>query len=312
MNANLRQSRFLILIQVTPTHMRICTLASGSAGNCAVVHSPGGVLLIDAGIGPRVTSLRLRGTGISFPDISAICLTHLDRDHFRTSWVTTIARRGIPVFCNSRRVGDLLRIMLDSLREGHARLQAQLEALIRPFDEQFEPLPGIAARAIPLAHDQAGSHAFVLDGSTGERIGYATDLGHVPDALLDSFDNLDVLALESNYDPRMQRESGRPLFLQQRITGGSGHLSNGQAFEAVLTLFERSLRCGRRLPAHVLLLHRSRDCNCPDLVRRIFCRDPRIAPRLTLAEQFQRTNWMGRMERDPILGEQMAFEWAVR
>ena len=43
--------------------VEVCVLASGSSGNCTVVRTPGGLLLLDAGIGPRTVSQRLAGTG---------------------------------------------------------------------------------------------------------------------------------------------------------------------------------------------------------------------------------------------------------
>ncbi len=181
-------------------------------------------------------------------------------------------------------------------------------ALVEPFEEAFEPLPDVSASAVPLSHDVAGSHGFVFSGR-GVRIGYATDLGNVPARLVDAFEALDVLAIESNYDSHMQRTSGRPLFLQRRITGGRGHLSNEQAFEAVRTMFERCQRRQQVLPAHVVLLHRSRDCNCPHLLRTLFSRDSRIAARLTLAEQFHRSHWLGPTHRMPVAGEQLMIGW---
>ena len=65
--------------------LEVCVLASGSSGNCTVVRSPAGVLLIDAGIGPRITARRMNGTGVHLRDVRAICVTHLDSDHFRPS-----------------------------------------------------------------------------------------------------------------------------------------------------------------------------------------------------------------------------------
>jgi phosphoribosyl 1,2-cyclic phosphodiesterase len=283
--------------------MEMCVLASGSGGNCAVVRTSGGVMLIDAGIGPRTAAARLRGSGAAVADVSAICLTHLDSDHFRPAWAGTIVERGIRVFCHAGRVDDLRSIVRGAMPEAGGLPEA-FSALVEPFDEAFEPLPDVWASALPLSHDVEGSHGFVLAG-LGIRIGYATDLGNVPARLIDAFEALDVLAIESNYDPHMQRASGRPLFLQRRITGGRGHLSNEQSFDAVRTIFDRGQRRRQALPAHVVLLHRSRDANCPNLVRRLFGRDPRIAARLTLAEQFHRSKWLGRAERMPVAGEQL-------
>ena len=186
--------------------------------------------------------------------------------------------------------------------------------LIFPFDrEPFDVLPGVTLRPLPFAHDREGSHGFVIEGpasdSRGCRIGYATDLGRVPVTLIDEFCDLDVLAIESNYDPVMQQTSGRPFFLQQRIMGGKGHLSNQQAFDTIRAILDRCERTAARLPSHIVLLHRSRQCNCPKLVRRLFSRDARIGPRLTLAEQFAPSGWLKAQDRAPLAGEQLSLAW---
>jgi ribonuclease BN (tRNA processing enzyme) len=257
-----------------------------------------------------MTADRLKGTGVSVADVSAVCLTHLDRDHFNPNWVNTWARLGVRVFCHASRAEDLLASAREACRArpDFGKTVSKLAEAVVPFEESFEPLPGVSARAVALSHDVEGSHGFVLEGH-GSRIGYATDLGHVPGRLLEALEAVDVLALESNYDPQMQRDSGRPWFLQRRITGGRGHLSNEQAFEAVRTVLDRRQR--RRLvpPDHIVLLHRSRQCNCPHLLRRMFERDVRIAPRLTLAEPFERSAWLTPQDRRPFTGEQMLLAW---
>jgi phosphoribosyl 1,2-cyclic phosphodiesterase len=183
------------------------------------------------------------------------------------------------------------------------------EPVVRPFtDQPFEPIPGLQFEPIHVPHDWAGTHAFVIEGF-GCRIGYATDLGRVTDELIERFCDLDLLAVESNYDRRMQFDSARPWFLKQRITGGRGHLSNEQALEFVKRVLTRCERLGRRLPEHVVLLHRSLECNCPRLVRDLFTRDARIAPRLVLAEQYERTPWLRARREQPFTGEQLALAW---
>ena len=266
----------------------LCILASGSAGNAAILRTPAGVLLIDAGIGPRTLAKRLDGTGVDLGDIVALCLTHLDSDHFSPYWASTLLRLNIPIHCHANKAAGLAGRFPD------------LVPLVRPFDEApFSPIEGLSCGPISFAHDELGSHGFVIDGF-GYRIGYATDLGHVPVVFYDRFRDLDCIALESNYDPQMQAESGRPWFLKRRITGGHGHLSNAQALSAIRKLLDGA----RRLPDHIVLLHRSQECNCPDLLRRLFSVDRRIAPRLTLAHQHERSPWLGRTYRS---AEQLAF-----
>jgi hypothetical protein len=73
-------------------------------------------------------------------------------------------------------------------------------------------------------------------------------------------------------------------------------------------ILDRCRSHSRRLPQHIVLLHRSRECNCPTLLRRLFERDARIASRLTLAEQFTRTQWMRVDARcKPLIGEQLTL-----
>jgi phosphoribosyl 1,2-cyclic phosphodiesterase len=274
-----------------------------------MVRTPAGVLLIDAGLGPRTTARRLRGTGVAVGDVSAICLTHLDHDHFSRNWLNTILDRHVRVYCHLRRVDDLVRCALGS--EPERDLADEFRSLVHPFnDEPFEPIEGLEFRPILLAHDRLGSNGFVLSGF-GSRVGYATDLGRVPEDLVEEFCDLDVLALESNYDRQMQLDSPRPRFLKRRIMGGAGHLSNEQALQTVRRILRRCEAMGSRLPAHIVLLHRSRECNCPQLLRRLFSRDARIARRLVLAEQYERSQWLRGAPRgfEGLTGQQLQLAW---
>jgi phosphoribosyl 1,2-cyclic phosphodiesterase len=281
--------------------LELCVLGSGSSGNSTVVRSAWGTFLLDAGFGPRTTAQRLHGIGLSLHDLSAIVLTHLDHDHFNPNWLQTILKQRIRVFCAKERVNDLLhspevRDIEQKLAAKHpnAAGSVRFADLLTGFDgDPFEPVRHVRMSALPLAHDEEGSHGFLIE-CDHYRVGFATDLGHVPDALIERFCGVDVLALESNYDPEMERTSDRPWFLKQRVMGGKGHLSNDQALAAIRSILDRTAdTCGPdRLPRHIVLLHRSRQCNCPDLVRRLFSRDPRIAPILTLTNQFERTPWL--------------------
>src|SRR5215510_11971688 len=108
--------------------LELRVLASGSAGNAAILRSPAGILLIDAGIGPRTLARRLDGTGVQLADIAALCLTHLDSDHFSPHWASTLGRLHIPIFCHANKVAPL------------AEYCPELLPLIRPFEvDSFNP-----------------------------------------------------------------------------------------------------------------------------------------------------------------------------
>ncbi|HUO08733.1 MAG TPA: MBL fold metallo-hydrolase [Phycisphaerae bacterium] len=304
--------------------LELCVLGSGSGGNSTVLRAPWGTFLIDAGFGPRTTAQRMcggdehsgnGGLGVDLPDISAIVLTHLDHDHFNKNWLQTIIKRGIRVFCARKRVKEIL----DSPegRDAEAKRIAKrlgntpLPQLVHGFDGEFQPVRGVTLQPMELAHDEEGSHGFLIS-CDGYRAGFATDLGHVPDVLIERFCGVDLLAMESNYDPEMERTSDRPWYLKQRVMGGRGHLSNEQALAAIQAILDRTqATCGPdRLPRHIVLLHRSRQCNCPELVRKLFVRDARIAPVLTLTHQDKRTPWLSVRRPQAQPTPQLALAWA--
>ncbi len=244
------------------------------------------MLLLDMGLSPGIVRRRLCDSPVSLDRLTAACLTHADGDHLHPQWLGELIDRGVPLFIHRKHIHAVYRI--DRAREAH-RL-----GLLRVFDGQaFEPTVGahpspLAVRPVALPHDANGSQAFVLRFRQAT-VCYATDMGTVPDALLDAMVGSDLLAIESNYDTQMQRDSARSAKLKQRVMGPRGHLSNEQAFEALVRVMDLS---GPRLPRHVVLLHRSRQCNTPSIVRSVFERDARLAPRLVLADQHQATPWL--------------------
>lgn len=280
--------------------LSLSILASGSAGNCSVLRGSGKLILIDCGIGPRTAARRMKHLGVAPRSIAAICLTHLDHDHFNPVWVSTILRENITIHCHENRAEDLARMGGDC---------AEFSALIRPFSGRrgFE-IEGLEFTAIHLDHDEWGSQGFLVR-SKGASLGYATDLGNVSERLVQHFCGVGMLAIESNYDPNMQMNSSRPWFLKRRIMGGRGHLSNHDALGAVRQILDRSQRRGRALPRHIVLLHRSRECNCPNLLRELFSADSRIEGRLVLAEQHEPTDWLHAGEEAPMM-RQMELQWA--
>ncbi len=278
--------------------LSFCMLASGSGGNCGVVRGREGAVLIDCGIGPRTTARRLLSCGLSLAEIRGICLTHLDSDHFKDSWCGEISRRQIPLYCHEDRAVELKWRIGD-----HPAAK-----LLQPFNgADFFPLPKLRCRSLHLAHDEHGSCGFVFEQEE-VRIAYASDLGRVTSELVELFCGADILAMESNYDPEMEMASSRPWFLKRRIMGGKGHLSNQEALEAVCNILDRAEQRHGKLPQHIVLLHRSRQCNCPDLLRRLFSSDRRIAPRLTLAEQYAPTIWLDAGDVEART-EQLSLPW---
>ena len=82
--------------------MRICSIASGSSGNCIYVGSDDTHLLIDCGISGKKIEKGLNGLGLSPRDIDAVLVTHEHADHINGLGV--ISRRyELPIYTTEKK-----------------------------------------------------------------------------------------------------------------------------------------------------------------------------------------------------------------
>jgi phosphoribosyl 1,2-cyclic phosphodiesterase len=253
----------------TPEPVRLRVLASGSGGNCSVLVFGEGksarLALIDCGLSPRKTTRLLASFGYSIHQVRDIVLTHLDTDHWYAGWARKIPS-GATVWISR---GHLAR----------AKRAGMLYSRTEVFEDTAFRVQHAEVHPINLSHDELGVAAFRFEfGDTS--LGFATDLGRVPEGLIEHFAGVDVLAIESNYCPRLQVHSHRPQFLKDRIMGGAGHLSNQECIEAVEAIGPRE---------HVVLLHLSRQCNDPTIARQGH-EEKEYA--LTITDQEQPTDWI--------------------
>jgi phosphoribosyl 1,2-cyclic phosphodiesterase len=254
--------------------MTMCVLGSGSGGNCTLLSMQGKsrphYALIDCGLSMKETKRRLAPMGLDLADIDDILLTHLDTDHFSTPWANNLATHDITLHVHQRHRSGAIRSGVPGERLNLFNGELTLRDMTR-------------IESVLFAHDSLGTVGFIIEHE-GRRLGFATDLGRVPDSVFDHFRDLHALAFESNYDREMQVTSGRPAFLKSRIMGGAGHLSNDQSFEAVQRIASESKL------SHVVLLHLSRQCNDPQLITRQYAEHaPDLLDRLTITNQFEPT-----------------------
>lgn len=250
-------------------------LGSGSSGNASVARlgAAGSTVLFDLGFSPRSTRSRLEALGLDVEDVSDVVLTHLDHDHCHRGWCKALRDVRLRLHVHRRHQSAALRSGLPVSRMSF-------------YDDRIDLAGDASAEPVLTAHDRLGSVAFVVEAD-GARLGWATDLGRVPSSMLETFVDLDAIAIESNYDRSMQLMSERPSYLKNRIMGGAGHLSNMQALEAIARIADRSQL------QHIVLLHVSRDCNCPRRIRRLFeQRAPGMLPYVTISSQEDATDWI--------------------
>lgn len=237
---------------------RFVVLGSGSSGNASLLHEGDYGVLVDCGLGYRQLAIRLGMAGFTWRSVQAVVLTHTHGDHWKESVLTVLARSNRPIYCHPSHAECLSR---------HSKAFAKLraEGLVRLYEPgTWLPLTHeLRARAFEVSHDAGPTFGWRFEGSNGLfgpgwAVGYAADLGCWDDDHAQALADVDLLAVEFNHDVKLQRTSGRPKQLIERVLSNVGHLSNDQAAELV--------KASRAISQHdclryVVGLHPSRDCN---------------------------------------------------
>ncbi len=227
--------------------LRLYVLGSGSQGNCSVVACPEGLILVDAGLTCRQTFERMARLGLDPADVRAVLVTHEHADHIGGLRVTA-KRLGAPVYASEGTASS------DAWRKTCTGCTETLVAR-RAFS-----VCGIRVTPFQVPHDAAQTMGFRFERA-GDAVGFCTDLGRVTDEAGEYLRDARILAIESNHDPDMLRGyEGYPAHLKARIAGGSGHLSNAQASEAIPRLATSRTET-------VVGMHVSRHTNLPSVCR---------------------------------------------
>jgi phosphoribosyl 1,2-cyclic phosphodiesterase len=230
-------------------------LGSGSRGNCTLVDTGRYKFLIDAGLGLRRTIHSLSELGRTAEQIDALILTHTHVDHANGPMLRRIAKTQASLFCRPEHEPNLFGFPGFQILKVNGKIHSYP-------DRRFEFLPGLFVEPIPLSHDSPATHGFLFDlkqGTGDFRFAYVADCGFssLP-SLAPKIQGSDMIALEFNHDEQMEKQSGRPYFLINRVLGPSGHLSNHRAAGLLDSVKSKNLN-------HIVQLHLSQDCNRPDL-----------------------------------------------
>ena len=81
--------------------MRLCSIASGSSGNCIYAGTDTTHVLVDAGISGKRVENGLNDIGLTGRDIDAILITHEHIDHIAGLGVLS-RRYGIPIYTTEK------------------------------------------------------------------------------------------------------------------------------------------------------------------------------------------------------------------
>ncbi|MEG0961616.1 MAG: MBL fold metallo-hydrolase [Lachnospiraceae bacterium] len=207
--------------------MRLCSIASGSSGNCIFAASDQTSLLVDTGISGKRIEEGLNVIGQTTREIDGILVTHEHSDHI--SGLGVLARKyGIPIYATH---GTKLAILAcKSVGKIAEDLFVEIEE-----DKEFT-IGDFTINPVAISHDAAQPTAYIFHQSN-KSMAVMTDLGQYDSNLVKKMQNLDALLLEANHDVHMLQVGSYPYYLKQRILGERGHLSNelsGQLLSEVL------------------------------------------------------------------------------
>lgn len=220
--------------------MQLWVLGSGSRGNAIVIDAGHTRILVDAGFPPRTLAMRMRACRIPPESVRAVILTHEHTDHVRGA-AKAASRWGWEMHASAGTIRSCR-----TLGAAHA---FRAGATVR--------IGGVSVQTIRISHDASDPVAVVAqDDRTGVRAAIAHDLGRANAELRRALDRIDVLLLESNHDEGMLRTGPYPPFLQARISGGRGHLSNHAAGLVAREAAHAALR-------DLVLIHLSEPNNTP-------------------------------------------------
>ena len=251
--------------------MIVAPLGSGSAGNSYYFESDGTSILVDAGFGPRETRKRLESLGRDIEAVQALVITHEHYDHIRGA--ERISRRfGIPIYLTR---GTLEASNID---------RTETNVFVFQNNSTFR-IGELNVHARRTVHDAADPACFVIEGRDGTRVGIASDLGYVDDAVAAHLSECDGLFFESNHDLDMLRMGTYPWSLKRRIMSRVGHLSNDDAMTAVQRMLGADLKT-------LCMIHLSQKNNHESIVRDMatsLLRHHGLQLELGIARQFEPT-----------------------
>ena len=209
--------------------------------------------MIDFGLSQKYTLEKMEQAGVPFSDLRGALITHLHSDHTSQAMSNKLIREQVPIYCQRGQYRILVR-----------RFRPKTENNIHVFAEKrpFE-ISRFTINAFKVPHDAPGGCYGFNITQKKQKITIATDLSAENNGLANHFTDSNVIVLESNYDPQMLENSGRPANLIQRIQQ-EGHLSNAQS----AAFLNKILKNSKLKPQALILAHLSQECNSPLLAKK--------------------------------------------
>ncbi len=228
--------------------LELCSIASGSSGNCICVGSDNTQILVDAGISGKRIEEGLHAFDRCAQDIRGILVTHEHIDHI--AGLGVLARKlHIPIYTTEGTKNAILQT------KSVGRIDEELIHVIVP-GEAFA-IGDMEIKSMRISHDAAEPVAYRMNCGS-KAVAVVTDLGVYDQSLIDELQQLDALLLEANHDVKMLQMGSYPYPLKQRILGSRGHLSNESSGQLLCQILHDGLQS-------VMLGHLSKENNYESL-----------------------------------------------
>ena len=224
--------------------MRMCSIASGSSGNCIYVGSDHTHLLVDTGISRKRIEEGLKKLEIKGEEIDGVLITHEHSDHIQGLGVLS-RKYELPIYAT--------KVTIEGI-SGSTSLGKMPDGLFHTIraDEPFR-LGDIEVKPFAISHDACEPTGYRFECG-GRSAAVATDLGKYDEYTVSNLTGLDAVLLEANHDIHMLEVGGYPYYLKQRILGDKGHLSNELSGRLLCDILHDNLK-------HIILGHLSKENN---------------------------------------------------
>ena len=228
--------------------MKLCSIASGSSGNCIYVGSDHTHIIIDAGISKKKIEEGLGKIGISGEELDGILVTHEHSDHIQGLGVFS-RKYKVPIYATA---GTICGI------ENYKSLGKMPEGLFHSIkaDEEFS-LGELTIKPFAISHDAIEPTGYRIEKNQ-KSVAVATDLGNSDKYIVEKLKDVNALVLEANHDVHMVEVGPYPYPLKRRVLGEQGHLSNELSGRLLCDILHDDLQC-------VMLGHLSKENNYESL-----------------------------------------------
>lgn len=228
--------------------LRFQSFGSGSSGNCYFIGNGSKGILIDAGIGVRSIRKGLRTFGLDFENILGVFVTHDHADHIKAVGSLGEKHR-VPIYST--------RLVHEGIHKSYCVTEKLYSS--RKFIEKNETVQvaDFKITAFPVSHDATDNVGYTVEYKD-KRFTFATDLGFISEEVAAHLKLADFMVLEANYDSQMLQNGSYPIYLKNRISADTGHLSNDQTGLYLAENYNSKLQ-------NIFLCHLSRENNLPNL-----------------------------------------------